>query len=183
MLMAQRCVVMMPVILILVSMEHVISLVIEVFNALVCLVLLVKHVMKISMSAMIVSYALTIMMSCNFLVVCLNGGTCENMHGGFVCHCPNGYYGDLCEDNCLCPAGTKCSNNSQCVAIANENNLHIKKSVVNNITLLDNIVNTLLENPSVSFTIFQNYCFHFYRVHLSHDKKEMDLLLCVVVNL
>lgn len=90
---------------------------------------------------------------------CFNGGTCENIYGGFVCHCPSGYYGDLCDYNqekCLCPPGTSClqlEGGSQCVADTNGNLLLIEKPVVSNIVSLDNTVNTLLEDPPVRFYV------------------------------
>lgn len=93
-------------------------------------------------------------------MACLNGGTCENIAGGFICHCPSGYYGDLCDynnDKCLCPPGTEClefEGVTQCVSVANSSLLVIEETLVKNVIMLDNIVNTLVEDEPVSIRNF-----------------------------
>lgn len=89
-------------------------------------------------------------------MACLNGGTCENIAGGFICHCPPGYYGDLCDynnDKCLCPHGTECLDVEgvrQCVSVVNNSSLVIEEPLVKNVIMLDNTVNTLVEDEPVN---------------------------------
>lgn len=91
--------------------------------------------------------------------LCRNGGTCENVPGGFMCHCADGYFGEMCLYNhgkCECPPGTTCVSTdagSTCVVRQTGDNLMIDDPTVTNIVSLENTVNTLLEDPPVSKNI------------------------------
>ena len=40
---------------------------------------------------------------------CMNGGTCVNSNGLWMCKCPTGFGGDNCQTNCTCYNGGSCS--------------------------------------------------------------------------
>ena len=50
---------------------------------------------------------------------CLNGGTCNNTHGGFECVCVGGFTGKFCETNINECEGMSCLNGGTCVDLVN----------------------------------------------------------------
>jgi hypothetical protein len=46
---------------------------------------------------------------------CLNDGTCENQPSGYLCHCPPGFTGTLCETPIQTCASHPCANGATCV--------------------------------------------------------------------
>lgn len=90
---------------------------------------------------------------------CLNNGICEDVSGGFICHCSDGYQGDVCEYNygeCRCPPGAVCSQTdggSTCIVAQSDNALLIEEPTVRNVAALDNTVNTLVEDSPVCVSV------------------------------
>lgn len=87
-------------------------------------------------------------------LACLNGGICTNIPGGFTCECPDRLFGDVCEYNhntCECPPTFDCfeaeGEASECVAVATSGLLIVQDPVPQNTIILDQVVNTLNEDP------------------------------------
>ena len=83
-------------------------------------------------------------------VTCLNGGTCTNTNGSFVCTCPPEYTGQLCEfSDCGCGPGFECETLEgmiTCFEITSSSTVTIN---TDNLPVINNHANTLTENQNV----------------------------------